>query len=247
MFGRNSAKYIFNSSIPARTVHRIQRTKVPPHRVGQLSVPCVREYNLYSRRSPPALRSSRENKRFQLRVSGSGEDLPSRVSSPPFPTSYESLIVQAQRSIKSAIADKNLLVEVEFPPGGLASVAGDSEGNNELNATANYLRQICRAFETDGSAATTRVYFPDKTELQIATGGRAWASSDGARAPDNTAIVPTFSDWPGPVDYLTDPSFVTESGLGRLFGAKRLSGQVGSRRSTLGLGFGGDGAQERVP
>ena len=120
-------------------------------------------------------------------------------------------------------------------------------------------------FETDGTASTTRVFFPDKanswplcnvilgpclgidillpalltydsrtpvfrlssqTELSIATSGRSWTSSDGIRGPENSAIEATFADWPGPVDFLTDPSFMTESGLGRFFGAKKLSGQA---------------------
>jgi len=135
------------------------------------------------------------------------------------------MVVQAQRALKAAIADDHLLIEVEFPPGGLETVAGDEEGNAELNATSLYMRQICRTFESDGSAKTTRVFFPDKTELSIATKGRAWTSSDGIRGPENSAIEASFADWPGPVDFLTDPSFMTESGLGRFFGAKKLSGQ----------------------
>ena len=46
------------------------------------------------------------------------------VVSPPFPSSYESLVVQAQRAVRAAIDDGHLLIELEFPPGGLETVAG---------------------------------------------------------------------------------------------------------------------------
>ena len=74
-----------------------------------------------------------------------------------------------------------------------------------------------------------------QTELSIATKGRAWTSSDGIRGPENSAIDPTFANWPGPVDFLTDPSFITESGLGRFIGAKKLSGSVRHLLSPVSL------------
>lgn len=169
------------------------------------------------------MRSKRQRRAVAAAVGSGTEGVPQ--VSPPFPSSYESLVNQAQRAVKAAIDDGHLLVEVEFPPGGLETVAGDEEGNNELNATARYLRAICRIFEREGKAESTRVYFPDKTELSIATEGREWSSSDGIRGPENSGIEATFADWPGPVDFLTDPSFVTESGLGRFFGDKKLSGR----------------------
>ena len=45
------------------------------------------------------------------------------------PTSYDELIEQAQLGTMNALADGCELLEIEFPPSGLYSVAGDAEGD----------------------------------------------------------------------------------------------------------------------
>ena len=70
------------------------------------------------------------------------------------------MISQAQTAVKAAIADGALLLEVEFPTAGLATVAGDAEGANEMTYSLGYLRQFCRMFQD--RASHTRIYFPDE-------------------------------------------------------------------------------------
>ena len=77
-----------------------------------------------------------------------------------FPRDYTQVISQAQAAVEAAIADGALLLEVEFPTAGLATVAGDAEGANEMTYSLGYLRKFCRMFQD--RAAHTRIYFPDK-------------------------------------------------------------------------------------
>ncbi len=81
----------------------------------------------------------------------------------PFPKSYKEMVAQAQDALLAAKADGLLLQEIQFPSGGLDSVAGDQEGNVENNLTVRYLRQIADAFKRDGSQAHVRVFFPVKS------------------------------------------------------------------------------------
>ncbi len=53
--------------------------------------------------------------------------------------------------------------QVEFPTLSLASSQGDGEGQNEMNASMDYLRKTLVGFQDQ--AATTRVFFPDQQEL----------------------------------------------------------------------------------
>lgn len=100
-------------------------------------------------------------------------------------------------------------------------MAGDVEGNTENNLTTLYLRGICAQFERNKTARTTRVFFPDPTELDIALCG-ASNSPDGVGAPDNASTKATFADWPGPCDFLEAPDFLSVSGLDKLLN-KRVS------------------------
>ncbi|KAF5827074.1 hypothetical protein DUNSADRAFT_1384 [Dunaliella salina] len=59
----------------------------------------------------------------------------------PFPTSYDMAIRQVQTSVQASMGDGKKLLEIEFPPSGLASVQGDGEGSNEMTASMNFLRQ----------------------------------------------------------------------------------------------------------
>jgi hypothetical protein len=67
-----------------------------------------------------------------------------------------------QGATTAAIADGRLLLEVDFPTAGLDSVAGDAEGQNEMTYSLEYLRRFLVLFQLSGTAATTRVFFPDK-------------------------------------------------------------------------------------
>ena len=53
-------------------------------------------------------------------------------------------------------------MEIEFPTAGLDSVAGDAEGQNEMTYSLEFLRKFLVMFQVEGTAATTRVFFPDK-------------------------------------------------------------------------------------
>ena len=189
------------------------RTCVPsPHPVGTKRGALSR-VGLFGRREP----------------SGSAEGGAKSSSSPnsteknltPFPKDYDQLIAQCQKSLQRALDDDVPLMEIQFPPGGLDSVAGDVEGNTENNLTTLYLRGICAQFERNKTARTTRVFFPDPTELDIALCG-ASNSPDGIGAPDNASTKATFADWPGPCDFLEAPDFLSVSGLDKLLN-KRVS------------------------
>lgn len=52
--------------------------------------------------------------------------------------------------------------QVEMPAAGLESVAGDGEGQGEMTRSLELLRRFLLLFQADGSAATTRVLFPDE-------------------------------------------------------------------------------------
>jgi hypothetical protein len=89
--------------------------------------------------------------------------------SQPFPRDYNQAIRQAQQATKTALQDGATLIEVEFPSATLSSVPGDAEGVNEMNFSLNYLRQYLRVFQPQ--ATTTRIFFPDEKELQVAQEG----------------------------------------------------------------------------
>lgn len=53
--------------------------------------------------------------------------------------------------------------QVEFPALSLTSAQGDGEGQNEMNASMDYLRKTLVAFQDQ--ASSIRVFFPDQQEL----------------------------------------------------------------------------------
>ncbi|KAJ9521690.1 hypothetical protein QJQ45_015380 [Haematococcus lacustris] len=99
-----------------------------------------------------------------------------------FPASYEQAVRQAQQSVQAAIADGCKLIEVEFPTAGLASVSGDGEGVNEMNASMRYLRAFLSAFKD--SAAAVRIFWPDSQELDVAVTGQTGDPGAGRIAMD---------------------------------------------------------------
>ena len=139
----------------------------------------------------------------------------------PFPKDYDQMIAQCQKALQAALDDGVPLMELQFPPGGLDTVPGDVEGNVENNLTTAHLRGVCAQFERTKTSDTTRVFFPDPVERNIALTGAA-NTPDGVRPPDNAQTRAHFADWAGGVDYLENPDFLSVSGLDKVLN-KRVS------------------------
>ena len=56
------------------------------------------------------------------------------------PRDYDELVEQLQRATVAAVDAGEELIEIEFPPSGLASVPGDAEGANEMTYNMDYLK-----------------------------------------------------------------------------------------------------------
>jgi len=83
---------------------------------------------------------------------------------PSLPRDYGDVNIQCKSALKAALEDGKMLMEVEFPPGGLLSIAGDMEGGDEMDLSAYYMRKIIRGF----ADAKSRVLFPDvKDEMRM--------------------------------------------------------------------------------
>ncbi|CAG9467554.1 unnamed protein product [Pedinophyceae sp. YPF-701] len=117
-----------------------------------------------------------------------------------FPQDFSELISQAQRATNAALEDGVKLIEVEFPSAGLAAVPGDAEGANEMSYSMDFLRSYVSIFNRD--AETTRIYFPDKSELKLATKGDAGKD-----------VEPRFGDVKFQLDYLQNPTGLLDIGL----------------------------------
>jgi hypothetical protein len=139
----------------------------------------------------------------------------------PFPKDYDQMIAQCQKALQAALDDGVPLMELQFPPGGLDTVPGDVEGNVENNLTTAHLRGVCAQFERNKTSDTTRVFFPDPVERNIALTGAA-NTPDGVRPPDNAQTKAFFADWSGAVDFLEAPDFFSVSGLDKVLN-KRVS------------------------
>ena len=59
------------------------------------------------------------------------------------------------------------------------------------------------------------MYFPDPVERSLALTGAA-PTPDGVRPPENAQTKAQFANFPGPVDYLEAPDFLSVSGLDKL-------------------------------
>ncbi|KAL3691118.1 hypothetical protein R1sor_004769 [Riccia sorocarpa] len=114
-----------------------------------------------------------------------------------FPSDYDELMNQVKAATRAALQDSKLLLEIEFPTGGLDSVPGDVEGGIEMSSSMNLVREFCRVF-VDGSdkAGRTRIFFPDVNEV--------------ISAKENV-----FAGTPFKLDYLTKPSGLNDLGLGK--------------------------------
>lgn len=97
----------------------------------------------------------------------------------PFPSDYNAAVRQAQLATQAAVADGIPLIEVELPSLSLSSVAGDGEGQNEMNASMDLLkRTLSAAFPADRRGGV-RVFFPDAQELAVARSGQTADPSAG--------------------------------------------------------------------
>ncbi|KAK9844343.1 hypothetical protein WJX74_001039 [Apatococcus lobatus] len=123
-----------------------------------------------------------------------------------FPRSYPEAIRQAQQAVQSALRDGAKLLEVEFPPASLEAVSGDAEGANEMSYSMGFLRQFCRIFQDQ--AGSTRIFFPDDKELQLARQG---SSRQHAGSEDDDG--PVFGSTKFQLDFLTRPSILGDIGL----------------------------------
>ncbi|KAG1676213.1 hypothetical protein FOA52_006430 [Chlamydomonas sp. UWO 241] len=106
------------------------------------------------------------------------------------------MLRQAQGAVKAAIADRHEIIEVDFPVGSLLGVAGDGEGQNEMNGTMKYLRKFLTAFSDQ--AESTRVFFPDNKELDIAVTGQSMDPGAG-----RAELDPIFANTKFKLGYLT--------------------------------------------
>ncbi|KAH9533136.1 hypothetical protein CY35_18G035400 [Sphagnum magellanicum] len=83
-----------------------------------------------------------------------------------FPRDYSDLVEQAKKATQAALKDGKLLLEVEFPTGGLDSVPGDEEGGIEMTTSMVLIREFCKIF--GDQAPSTRIFFPDVREVESA-------------------------------------------------------------------------------
>lgn len=108
--------------------------------------------------------------------------------------------------ISQTLQDGIKLIEIDFPTASLASTAGDAEGANEMNYCLSYLRQYMRIFQAN--ATTTRIFFPDQSELKVARQGKGMDPNAGSWNLD-----PVFEQTAFKLDYLTKPSGLADFGI----------------------------------
>ena len=142
---------------------------------------------------------------IKIRIDTHKHTLPSHTQQ-RFPTSVDAAVVQARASVRAALAAGATLLEVEIPPQSISAVAGDGDGAAEMLAAARTLRSLLREFE--GTASTTRVYFPDAKEAEIARGRRGMDPAAGS-----VGVPATFAGTRFKIDWLTKPSAFSDAGL----------------------------------
>ena len=172
----------------------------------------VTTQNLFARRSSRE-RTARPTRGRRARTT-------TRAGLTTFPSDYAAMERQCRRALKAAVGDGVDLCELQFPPGGLDLAPGDLEGNVECNLTTERLRGVCRVFAELGVENTTRVLFPDPTEMRLAMTG-ASPTPDGIRAPEQSETRAMFRDWKGRVDYVDAPNFMSVSGFDKILGTKK--------------------------
>mmetsp|Transcript_41500 Transcript_41500/g.132609 ORF Transcript_41500/g.132609 Transcript_41500/m.132609 type:complete len:350 (+) Transcript_41500:3-1052(+) len=133
----------------------------------------------------------RQSMRAGLRVSAqAGKGRGADVS---FPRDYGDVVLQVQAALKACLEDGNMLVEIEFPTGGLEQVPGDTEGAVEMTQSMNILRDVVNKLARGKDAEAVRIFLPDDSELERAK--------------------PLFEGLPLQLGYLTKPSGLLDIGI----------------------------------
>jgi hypothetical protein len=122
------------------------------------------------------------------------------------PSSTDAAIRQAQLAAERALRDGRRLLEIDFPPVSITSVAGDGDGQREMNDNLRHLRRFLGAPTFRDRAARVRVLFGDPSEAAVAVSGSTLDPAAGrARTdpafPRNVAGEPPFQ-----IGYLTRPN-----------------------------------------
>lgn len=123
-----------------------------------------------------------------------------------FPDEFPACIKQAQEATIAALADDHRLIEIDFPSAGLMSVAGDAEGANEMTYNMQHLRQFTRIWQQ--KSKTTRIFFPDISELKLAQYGKK-KDPDA----DSWEVDAVWDQTSFQLDYLTKPSGLLDIGI----------------------------------
>ena len=144
---------------------------------------------------------------------------PASLHAQPFPKDYNEAIRQAQNASTIALNNGAKLLEVDIPAVSLSSVSGDADGTNEMNYSCQHLRQFCRMFQDE--AVTTRIFFPDSKELEVARQGTVTDPNAGSWA--SSAV---FGSTKFKLDYLSTPNGLLDLGIS--FGKADVAGRVQS-------------------
>lgn len=162
-------------------------------------------------RAPP--RTSDVAARGWLSGLGGGKAAPSPATSTApsladqpsaLPASHDQAIRQAQLATERAMGDGLRLLEVDFPPVTISGVAGDGDGQAEMNDNLRHLRRYLSAFR--GRASNVRILFGDPSEAAVAVSGATMDPAAG-RAKTEPAFprgVPGEPDFQ--VGFLTRPN-----------------------------------------
>lgn len=122
---------------------------------------------------------------------------------------------------------------------------GDAEGANEMTMSAQFLRQFLIAFQAQ--AAATRVFFPDKAELQVAREGKGMDPAAGS-----WTIDPIFDQTRFKLSYLTEPTGLMDWGIDINKGKINIASKVAPSDELLVMAYphfnpGGEGNLGELP
>jgi hypothetical protein len=158
------------------------------------------------------------------------------------PASHDQAIRQAQLAAERALKDGLRLLEVDFPPVTIGGVAGDGDGQGEMNDNLRHMRRFVGVFRD--RAEKVRIFFGDPSEAAVAVGG---ATMDPAAGRAKTE--PAFPRIPGEprfqISYLTRPNALW-SITGVNFDKWSASGQVKSSDEVFVIAYPTFNAKEEL-